>query len=138
MTARINHLSLYGHDPAVATAHLAALTGGRAAPFHPCEGAWVCFLSGKDGDWEGPLVEVYPRQVTLAAAADGSVTFARLERPARGAGGHVNLSVSVTRAELERLCKERGIRHTWRSWAGFLDVWLDDELLIECVPTEDR
>ena len=27
-----------------------------------------------------------------------------------------------------------GLPHAWRDWAGFLDVWIEDELMIECVP----
>jgi hypothetical protein len=26
----------------------------------------------------------------------------------------------------------------WRDWAAFLDVWLEDDLLIECVPASDQ
>ena len=96
----------------------------------------MCFLSGKNEDWEGPLLEIYPRTVTLAPASDGTVSFAEMPLPARGAGGHFNLTVPKTRAELERLCKQRQLRHAWRHWAGLLDVWLDDELLIECVPEQ--
>lgn len=134
VSARINHGSAYGHEPAAAAAHLAALTGGVAAPFHPCEGAWVCFLSGKDEDWEGPLVEIYPRNVTLAADGEGTVSFAKMTSPARGGGAHFNLTIHRSRTELERICERRALRHAWREWAGLLDVWLDDELLIECVP----
>ena len=129
----INHGSLYAHRPEEAAAHLAALCEGRAAPFHPCEGAWVCFLSGVEDDWQGPMVELYPRSVTLASE-NGQVTFRKLARRATGAGGHLNISVKRSRAALERVCRERNIDCAWRGWAGFLDVWLDPECLIELVP----
>ena len=129
----INHGSLYAHRPQEAARHLAALTDGRAAPFHPCEGAWVCFLSGSDQDWDGPMVEFYPRSITLADD-DGQVVFRKLARPATGAGGHLNITAKTSRAELERVCRERGIPCAWRDWAGFLDVWLDPECLIELRP----
>ncbi len=132
---RIQHGSAYAHDPEHAAGALAALTGGVARAFHPCPGAWVCFLGGDDEHWSGPLIELYPRSVRLASEA-GEVVFRPLPPPhtARGAGTHFNLAVGATRGELERICAAQGLTCSWRGWAGFLDVWLDDDLLIELAP----
>ncbi len=127
---RINHASVYAHDPKRAAEHLAALSGGVVRSFHPCEGAWVCLLEGDT--WSGSLIEFYPRSVTLAHR-DGEVRFEALARPASGGGTHFNLSLPKSRTALEQICRERGLTHGWRDWAGFLDVWLEGELLIECV-----
>jgi hypothetical protein len=127
---RLNHGSTYARDPKRVAEHLAALTGGTVQPFHPLEGAWVCLLGE---DWSGPLIEFYPRTATLAHD-QGQVQFRPLERGAEGGGTHFNLSVPRSRATLERTCLERGLAYTWRDWAGFLDVWLEEDLLIECVP----
>jgi hypothetical protein len=127
---RINHGSAYARDPRAAAHHLAALSGGVVESFHPLEGAWACLL---DGGWSGALIEFYPRTATLAHD-EGLVLFRPLEHPAAGGGTHFNLSLPRSRADLERTCRERGLPHAWRDWAGFLDVWLEDDLLIECVP----
>lgn len=126
----IQHLSAYANDPQRAAEDLAALTGGSAAPFHPLPGAWVCLF---DRSWSGPLLELYPRTAALARGDDGAPVFSTLSAPATGAGTHVNLEVGRSRAEVERLCAERGLPCAWRGYGGFLDVWLDDGLLVECV-----
>ena len=46
----IGHLSLYADDPQQAAAILAELLGGRAAPFPPHAGGWVCFLAAERAD----------------------------------------------------------------------------------------
>jgi hypothetical protein len=131
-SVRINHGSLYARDPRGAAEHLAALAGGRVERFHPVEGAFVCLLNG---DWDDALIEFYPRTVTLAHD-DGVVTFRRLSPPASGGGSHFNLSIPGSRGDVERACAARGLTYAWRDWAGLLDVWLEDDLLIECVPTD--
>ena len=133
---RIQHGSAYAHDPERAARVLAALTGGVARAFHPCPGAWVCFLGGEDDDWSGPLIELYPRTVRLASE-DGEVVFRPLPRrgEARGAGTHFNLAVDASRETLERICAKERVACSWRHWAGFLDVWIDDDLLIELAPS---
>lgn len=130
---RINHGSVYALDPQRAAAHLAALTGGLARPFHPCEGAWVCFLNGQDEDWDGQLIEFYPRDVTLAAER-GKLVFRRGEPVPPGAGTHFNITVPTSRGKLEAICGERGLLCSWRDWQGLVEVWLEADLLMECVP----
>lgn len=125
----IEHASAYAHDPRSAAEHLAALCGGSVAAFHPLPGAWVCHF-GLAGT--GPFIELYPR-TSRYALRDGEIRFEALPEPARGAGAHLNLRVDRTRAELEALCAERGLKHGWRAWAGFLDVWLDEGLMVELV-----
>ena len=127
----INHASVYAREPERAAA-LAALTGGAVAAFHPCDGAWVCFLRG-DGDWEGPLIEFYPRSVALGHE-EGRIMFRENKSDVTGAGTHFNLTVPVPRAALEARCKQLGVVCAWRDWQELLDVWLEPELLIECVP----
>jgi hypothetical protein len=131
---KINHGSAYARDPRRAAEHLAALTGGLARPFHPCEGAWVCFLSGKEDDWDGQLLEFYPRNVLLSADG-GKLVFRTTKSTPRGAGTHFNLSIPKTRAALEAKCAELGVTSSWRDWQGLLEVWLESDLLIECVPS---
>ena len=94
--------------------------------FHPLPGAYVCWMPG------GAFIELYPRTSRLVSR-EGDTTFEALPAPATGAGTHFNLRVQRTRTELEQICAERKLHCTWRGWAGFLDVWLDDGLLIECV-----
>ena len=127
---RINHASMYATDPKRAAETLAALLGGSAEEFHPLPGGWVCLFAA--GDWGGGLVEFYPRSATLAHD-DGAIGFRTLDRPARGGGSHLNLSLPRKRADIEAICRQRGLVFAWRDWAGFLDVWLEDDLLIECV-----
>lgn len=120
----IAHASAYAHDPRSAAEHLAALTGGRAAPFQPLDGAWVTHFDG------GAFIELYPRTARVALR-DGEVSFEPMPAAATGAGTHFNLRVDPSRAELEAICARRGLQHGWRGWGGFLDVWLDEGLLIE-------
>lgn len=130
MTVRLNHASVQVTDPERAARDLAALTGGSVAEFHPVPGGFVCFFNG--ADWDGALIELYPRTVALAHR-DGAVFFRANDKP--GAGGtHFNLSIPRTREELEAICRQRGLPHSWRSWQSLLEVWLDDDVMIECVP----
>lgn len=129
MTAVIHHASMYAHEPKRAASLLAALTGGTVESFHPLRGAWVCLF---DGTWEGPLVEFYPRTHTLAQQG-GTVAFQKLGSRAQGSGTHLNLGLPRTRAWVEEFCKAEGLICAFRDWAGFLDVWLEDDLLVEIV-----
>ncbi len=131
--SRILHGSIYARDPERAASHLAALTSGVARPFHPIEGAWACFLN--DEDWETEIVEFYPRTVTIASR-DGVLEFSSLVGEVRGAGSHFNISIPKKRRDLELICKQQGLVYSWRDWQGVLEVWLEDEILIECVPIE--
>lgn len=129
---RINHGSIYARDPRRAAQDLAHLTGGLARPFHPWKGAWVCFLSGKDEDWEGQLIELYPHDLVMIAE-EGRLAFRKAKLPPRGAGSHFNLSVPRSRTELEALCGKRELSCSWRDWQGLLEVWLEEDLLVELV-----
>jgi hypothetical protein len=131
---KINHGSAHALDPRRAAEHLAALTGGLARPFHPCEGAWVCFLRGEDEDWDGQLIEFYPQDINLATEK-GRLVFRKTKIPRNpNRGTHFNVSVPKTRKELENLCAERELVCSWRDWQGLLEVWIDDLLLLEFVP----
>jgi hypothetical protein len=129
MSAVINHASVYANEPKRAARLLAALTGGTVESFHPLRGAWVCLF---DGTWEGPLIEFYPRSVTLAQN-EGTVAFRNLDPRASGSGTHFNLTLSRSRAWVESFCKTQRLVYAFRDWAGFLDVWLEDDLLVEIV-----
>jgi hypothetical protein len=131
--ARINHGSVHARDPRRAAEDLAALTAGVARPFHPCEGAWVCFLSGDENDWDGQLIEFYPRDVVLAKE-HGKLVFEKAAAAAPFGGTHFNLTIPATRRWLEATCEERGLACAWREWQGLLEVWLESDLLVECVP----
>jgi hypothetical protein len=132
-TAKINHGSVHALDPRRAAEHLAALTGGLGRPFHPCDGAWVCFLSGQDEDWEGQLIEFYPQSITLAAES-GHLVFRETKLAPRTTGTHFNVSIARARKDLQRVCAQRGLTCSWRDWQGLLEVWLEEGLLVECVP----
>ncbi len=131
----INHGSVYARAPELAARNLAALVGGAAQPFHPCDGAWVCFLNGDVEDWESPLIEFYPFDVSLVQR-EGKLVFSRLKAASAhaGAGTHFNLTVPRTRTELERRCRKLGLPFSWRDWQSVLEVWLEQDLLLECVP----
>jgi hypothetical protein len=130
----IQHASAYADDPQRAAEALAEICKGRVEEFHPLPGAFVC-LFGRS--WDGPLLELYPRTSRLVSR-DGEVAFAKLKARATGAGTHFNLKVDRKRTEIEKICDQRGIPCSWRDWAGFLDVWLEDDLLIECDCEDDR
>jgi hypothetical protein len=127
---RINHASAHAHDPKAAAEHLAALIGGSVVPFHPLAGAWACLF---EGSWSGAFLELYPRTHGLHAGKGGAVGFRALAPPANGGGAHFNVTVSKSRAELEAICASRGLVCSWRGWGGFLDVWIDEDLLVELV-----
>lgn len=128
---RINHSSVYSRNPQKAALDLAALTDGIAKPFHPCEGAWVCFLN--DEDWNSELIEFYPTQIKLGQRS-GQLEFCDNPQGVNGAGTHFNLFVPKSRIDLEAICENRNLTFSWRDWASFLDVWLEEDLLIECIP----
>jgi hypothetical protein len=130
--ARINHGSVHARAPRAAAEALAELTGGVVAPFHPCDGAWVSF-HGPEEDWDGPHIEFYPPSVTLAHD-DGKLAFRQTKSAPRGVGTHFNVTVPKTRRELEAICARRGIACSWRDWQALLEVWIEDGVLIECVP----
>lgn len=132
MGVTLNHGSVQATDPEAAAGHLAALTGGSVVPFHPVDGGFVCLLDG--GGWEGALIEFYPRTTALAHR-DGAVFFRAQEATAATGGTHFNLTIPRTREVLEAVCVERALPHSWRDWQGLLEVWLDDDLMIECVPS---
>jgi hypothetical protein len=132
----VMHASLYAENPKRVAEKIAALVGGRTTTFHPVRGGWVCFLGPRE-DWDGPLIEFYPRTVTLAHE-DGSAVFKKLKREAHGAGGHVNISVPISRGVLEAKCDELGLLHSWREHQSLLEVWPEDEVLIEIVSSGSR
>jgi hypothetical protein len=130
--ARILHVSLNARDPGTAARHLAEVVGGVAVPFHPVEGAFVCFLGDKE-DWAGPLIELYPRTTTVVLQK-GKMAFREIAGGINASGAHVNIALGKTREQIESTCDRRGIVHHWRDWQGLVEVWLDDGLMIECVP----
>jgi hypothetical protein len=60
--------------------------------------------------------------------------FRKVPGGVKQTGAHVNLRIPQTRKALERICVERRLAHSWRDWQSLLEVWLEDDLLIECVP----
>jgi hypothetical protein len=132
-SVRINHGSVQAKEPKRAAENLAALTGGDVQPFHPLEGAWVCFLN-RGENWDGQLIEFYPLSTTLSIES-GRLEF-RQRKSAIGHGTHFNLTVPNSRRALEQICREREITCSWRDWQGLLEVWLEEGLLIECVPND--
>jgi hypothetical protein len=132
MAAKIQHLSLNAQDPKRAAEDLAALVDGVVTPFHPVDGGYVCFLGDKE-DWGGAFVELYPRDIALSAVK-GKLEFRTIRGGINASGAHVNLRVPKTRKALEAICAKRRITCSWRDWQSLLEVWLDDDLLVELVP----
>eukprot|EP00428_Durinskia_dybowskii_P031679 CAMPEP_0170238444 /NCGR_PEP_ID=MMETSP0116_2-20130129/18977_1 /TAXON_ID=400756 /ORGANISM="Durinskia baltica, Strain CSIRO CS-38" /LENGTH=183 /DNA_ID=CAMNT_0010489257 /DNA_START=65 /DNA_END=616 /DNA_ORIENTATION=+ len=152
--ARINHMSVYAANPKKVAQDLAFLIGGHAEPNGPLRSdeesdkSWICLFNKEDAKADGSPVwlldpgvvdflEVYPRSYRLIRGGDGRADFEHYDaRPERGVGVHFNLSVDVSRAELEALCAQRGLRCAWREYLPLLDVWLEEDpaVLIELVP----
>ena len=110
---------------------MAALIDGIAKPFFPLEGAWVCFLN--DENWKsGEFIEFYPMSKKLSNKS-GNPVFLDNPEGVSGTGTHFNLSVPKNRAELELICQERNLVSAPRGWGNVLDVWIEENLLIECV-----
>lgn len=113
-----------------------ATTSGRALPFPPHAGAWVCFPASDQTSWQDQFVEFYPRD-TLLSRLDGCSRphFTPVEGgPASGADSHLNLVMAATAQQIEKACAVLGKPHGWR-WAGLMDVWLEKNLMIELVPS---
>ena len=92
----IVHSSVYASDPEKAASNVAALVDGVATPFHPCKGAWVCFLD--DEDWRsGEFIEFYPKTVKLLSNSSANPEFVENPEGVSGVGTHVNLSVPNSR-----------------------------------------
>ncbi len=127
--AQIHHGSAHADDPKRAAENLAAIVGGTVAPFQPLPGGWACLF---DGSWNGAFLELYPKTHGITANDEGP-GFAELAAAPAGVGTHFNISVEKMRSEVEAICRERGLRFSWRDWAGFLDIWIDDSLLVEIV-----
>lgn len=130
---RIIHSSIYSDDPRKAANNLALIVGGISKPFHPWEGAWVCFLN--EENWEGDLIEFYPKNVKLQNV-NGGLAFEEITEKVEGGGTHFNLSIPKTRRQLESICKHNNFPCKWRSWANLLDIWIEPKILIECVPSK--
>jgi len=131
----IGHTSVYADDPQSAATMLAGLIGGRASPFPPHAGGWVCFLSASRSEWSYEFIEFYPRDMQLARMP-GAVrpVFMPVEGGrATGAGSHVNLILPASAAQIEAACAHSGLPHAWR-WSGLMDVWLEERLMVELVP----
>ena len=122
----IQHASAYADDPKRACEALAAICGGRVTEFLPLKGGWVVLFGA------GAFLELYPRGARLVDTG-GDVGFAALPSPATGAGVHFNLRLDRTRAQVEKACAELGLRCSPRPGMGFLDVWIEEGLLVECV-----
>ena len=122
----IQHASAYADEPRRAADALAAVCGGRVTEFLPLKGGWVCLFG------DGCFIELYPRSARLKNLGD-DVGFEALPSLASGAGTHFNLKIDRSRAEVERACAELGLRCAPRPGMGFLDVWIEDGLLVECV-----
>lgn len=129
----IIHSSIYATDPEKAASNVAALIDGIVKPFFPLQGAWVCFLN--DENWNsGEFIEFYPTSSKLVNYS-GNPVFLDNPEGISGTGTHFNLSVPKTRVELELICEERNLAYAPRGWGNVLDVWIEENLLIECVFT---
>lgn len=135
MRTHLQHVSLYADQPQAAASNLAQLLDGRALPFPPHSGAWVCFLTFDQSSWQDQFVEFYPRDTRLSRLDGGTrPQFTPVEGgQATGAGSHLNLVVAMTAQQIEKACTALDKPHGWR-WMGLMDVWLEDNLMIELVP----
>lgn len=119
-------------EPERAARLLARIVGGTAAPFPVLDGAWVCFFSS--AAWGGDFVEFYPLEARLERRAEGAGFGRVVSSDERWSGAHLNVSVPLSRDELERRCREAGVPHVWRGGQALLEAWIEDRLLVECVP----
>ena len=133
-STRLIHSSIYADDPKKAAMDLSVLVNGSAKKFHPCEGAWICFLN--DEDWEAELIEFYPKSIQLQQEGN-EVVFKEVKLTDVGVGTHFNLHIPKTKTQLEEIAGTLKLKCSWRSWAGLLDIWLEQGILIECKPTEN-
>jgi len=107
----------------------------RSPSFIPSLVATHVSVGGSGGvpRWTGPLIEFYPKTHRIGWV-DGQPAFVVNEARATGAGTHFNITVDKTREQIEAVCEERGLEHAWRDWASFVDVLLEDGLVVEIVP----
>lgn len=130
---RLIHSSVYADNPKKAATNLSELVSGSVKKFHPCRGAWICFLN--DEDWEAELIEFYPKSVQLHQEGE-QIVFKETKLSNVGVGTHFNLHIPKSRTQLEEIADSLKLNHSWRSWASILDIWLEQGILIECKPTE--
>ena len=128
---RLVHASIYADNPKKAAKNLSVLVSGYVKEFHPCKGAWICFLN--EEDWESELIEFYPKSVQLHQEAD-EIVFKKAKLTNVGVGTHFNLHIPKTRIQLEEIANDLHLDYSWRSWANLLDIWLEQGILIECKP----
>lgn len=132
MTATLNHASVYADDPFKVARLLADIVGGATAPFPACEGGYVCFFDGRG--WNGQYIEFYPKNVKISRS-DGKTIITQSNAVISGAGTHFNISVALSADQLEAKVTDLGLENSWRDWGGFLDVWLEPDLMLELLPS---
>jgi hypothetical protein len=129
MKTQLRHLSVGVRDPKGCAEKLAALTGGKTAPFHPVDGGYVCLWGG----WEGQFVEFYPKGTELYATDEGGEF--RAGSASGGNSVHLNLTVEATTAEIVERAKRQGSRYVFRAGSGgpLHEVWIEEDFLVEVV-----
>ncbi|MHB8885067.1 MAG: hypothetical protein ACYC5H_08240 [Methylovirgula sp.] len=136
----IHHVSLPAREPERVANVLAELMGGRAYPFlGPLDGAFITVA----GDAYGTMIEVYPDTTTMEPLINQRfIPFGTNPTPPEHTSWHVNLSVNLEQAEIERI----GAREGWRTQLygaappgkppvfKVIQFWIENRVLLELVP----
>lgn len=123
----IFHISIPAREPQVAAEALAEITGGRAFPFHPVDGAQIVFY----GDANGLAIEVYPEDAVLSAGPT-MLAAGSANAPAR-TGFHAAIASPLDEARIMQIASNRGwlARRCNRGPFELIEMWIDNRLLIE-------
>ena len=122
---KINHVSVYADNPFGCAEKLITMLGGYVTPFPAFRGACMYYFgNGSDG-----LIEFYPKTHKIVQTGT-SPGFAPLRQPVNGCATHINLQVEVPLEEVAEKATKLRLTNGLR-YQGFLDIWLENELLIE-------
>ncbi len=128
------HASISAYDPARVAAVLAEMMGGEAMPFPPVPGSHIALA----GDRYGTAIEVYPAGKALVPG-ETEAESTTLGDPDRPSDTHLAIGVSLSEAELRRICeREWWLCRTCNRGGRFhvVEVWVENRVLIEALTPE--
>ena len=129
----IHHLSMAARDPEHVADVLAEIMGSKAVPFPPNPGSFFALQLDENGSG----VEVYPAGTELRPGGGEGASFVKKE--ARGYGPtHFALSVATSAETVEAIARREGWQcfHCNRGPFHVIEVWLENELMVEILPPE--
>lgn len=124
----INHVSIFSNNPKKAADTMVQVFGGVARPFPPSPGGYTFYFDATTMGYGG-FIEFYPKVRQLVKHGIHPV-FEDLIKEPYGYATHINLMVDVPLKEIAARCTALGLDNGIR-FTGLLDVWLEEELLIE-------